>query len=111
MARALDVKFTPEARATILRFLGSIRDYEPTLTLMKGGTGSDSELRWSYGAYAPKNLEVLAPEFERLGHPLLYSVDGLLVAIPQTQFVSELDSKTLGLDEHGLMVLVREPGV
>ena len=109
--RTLDVKFTPEARARILQFLASIRDYEPTLTLMKGGTGSDPELRWSYGAYAPKNLEVLGLEFQRLGHPLLYSVDSLRVAIPQYQFVPELEGKTLGLGKGGLTVHIREPGV
>ena len=94
-----------------MQFLASIRDYEPTLTLMKDATMPDPELRWSYGAYAPKNLEVLGPEFERLGYPLLYAIDGLIVAIPQYQFVGELEGKALGLGKHGLAVLDREPGV
>jgi hypothetical protein len=109
--RTLDVKFTPEARARVVQFLASISDYEPTLTLKKGWTDTDPELRWSYGAYAPANLEALGPEFDRLGYPLLYLVDGLLVAIPQYQFVSEIEGKTLGLGKGGLTVLTREPGV
>lgn len=110
--RTLDVKFTPEARARIVQFLASIRDYEPTLALMKGWTDSDPELRWRYGAWAPAHVERLGPAFEGQGHPLLYSVDGFVVAIPQYQFIPELEGKTLGLGNgEELTVLVREPGV
>ena len=107
----LDLKFTPEAKARVLRFLGSITDYPPTLTLMKGRTLPDPEERWGYGAYAPTNIEFVAPGLEQLGHPLLYSFDDLTVAIPQFQFISELVGKTLALGERGLVVRERTGGI
>ena len=116
--RTLDVKFTPQARAKILQFLAGIRDYEATLTLMKGGLEiigpngervSDSEHRWTFAAYGPENLEGLRPMYNEVGQPLLYEVDGLVAAIPQYHLVAELEGKTIGLGERGLTVIDREP--
>lgn len=107
----LDLKFTPEAKARVLSFLESITEYPPTLALMKGHTNGESEDRWGYGAYAPKNLEVIGPELERLGHPLLYSVDSLTVAIPQFHLIPELVGKTLGVGINGLVLQERAHGI
>lgn len=107
----LDLKFEPEAKARVLRFLASITDYPPTLTLMKGRTLPDPEERWGYGAYAPKNIEFVAPELEQRGHPLLYSFDDLTVAIPQFHLIPELVGKTLALGERGLVLKERTDGI
>ena len=107
----LDLRFTPEAKARALRFLASITDYAPTLTLMKSRTNQETEERWGYGAYAPRNIEVVAPELEQRGHSLLYSFDGLTVAIPQFHLIPELIGKTLALGERGLVVQERTDGI
>src|SRR5438067_1817224 len=74
---ALDLTFTPEAKVEVVAFLAGIRDFPPTLSLMKARASGDSEDRWTYGAYAPRNLDVVGFELEAIGHPLLYSVEGI----------------------------------
>src|SRR5262249_14693879 len=107
----LDVTVTSEARDRILAFLHSITEYTPTLSLLKRRTNDESEERWGYGAYAPKNIEVLAPELERRGHALLYSFDSLVAAIPQFHLLPEITGQTIGMGRRGLVILPREPGI
>ena len=111
MPEVLDLRFTPELREEILSFLAGITEYEPTLSLMKSTHADDPEEAWHYGAYAPRNIEVLAPEFGRLGHPLLYSADDLVVAIPQVHLLAELRGKTLAQGPGRLVLMDREPRV
>ena len=111
MLAAIDLTFTEEARSRIASFLGSITEYPPTLTLMKGTTNNDSTERWTYGAYGPENIKAVEPSLLERGKPLLYSVDGMVAAIPQFQLVHELEGKTLGLGVRGLAVLEREHDV
>src|SRR5207248_3345914 len=108
---ALDLTFTPEAKAEVVAFLARIRDFPPTLSLMNARASGDSEDRWTYGAYAPRNLEVVGTELEAIGHPLLYSFDGLTVAIPQFDLIPELTGKTLGLGARGLILQERPHGI
>lgn len=103
----LDVTFAPEAKSEMLAFLGRVNDYPPTLTLMKGRVRGDSEDRWTYGAYAPKNIEAIAPQLQEHGYPLLYTIEELTVAIPQPQFISELIGKELALGPRALIVRER----
>lgn len=97
-----DLKFTSELRFRIETFLGSITEYEPTLVLMK-----DTSERWSFAAYGPQNIEFVGPELERIGERLLFIADGMLVAIPQFQFLDELAGKTLASGENGLKIMSR----
>jgi hypothetical protein len=108
---AIDLTFTEEARSRITAFLGSITEYSPTLTLMKGTTNDDSTQRWTYGAYGPENIKTVEALLLERGKPLLYSVDGMVAAIPQFEFVHELEGKTMGLGVRGLVVLEREHDV
>ena len=107
----LDLQLTPEAKAWALRFLSSITDYPPTLTLMKSRANGNPEERWGFGAYGPRNIEVIGPELERLGHALLYSFEGLTVAIPQFHLLSELRGKLLVLVERRLVLKERTDGI
>ena len=104
----LDLKLTPEARDRFLDFLSGITEYPPTLCLMKGVRFEEPEDYWTYGAYAPQNIEGVTPMLKEHGHPLLYLVDGMVIAIPQPQFVSELVGKTLALGDGRLLVLSRD---
>jgi hypothetical protein len=97
------MKITPEARARIGAFLAGVTDYKPTLCLMKQADG-----QWTYGAYGPENIKVVGAELARLGHALLYLVDGIVVAIPQFQFLPELSGKLLALRGRELVVVDRQ---
>jgi len=107
----LDLKLAPDAKARMLTFISSITEYEATLCLMKGRTNDEPDERWSYGSYGPENIASVGPELERRGHALLYSVEDLVIAIPQFNFVPELAGKTLGLGNRDLVVLHRAPGI
>ena len=107
MLGAIDLQFTEDARRRIEAFLGSITDYSPTLSLLEGATNDDPVERRMYGAYGPENIRALEPNLRELGKPLLYSIDGMTVAIPQFQFIHELEGKSLGLGVRGLAVLDR----
>jgi hypothetical protein len=107
MRGTVDVKFTEEARSRIDAFLSLITDYPPILALMKGRASGDTVERWRYAAYGPENIKHVEPELLQLGKPLLYAVDGYVAAIPQFQFIHELEGKSLGIGERGLVVLER----
>lgn len=107
----LDLTFSPKARAWVREFLSSITAYPPTLTLMKGWTDNESEMRWTVGAYAPTNIEHVAPEVERCGYALLYQVEDLTVAIPQFQYLPLLKGKMVDLNGREFVVVSRERGI
>jgi hypothetical protein len=102
----LDLTIAPETRARLLAFLTSITGYEPTLCLMK-----TTDARWTHGAYGPENVKQVEADLNKMGRPLLYLVDGLIVAIPQFQFLEELSGKMLALRENELLVIDRVPGI
>ena len=105
MRGTVNVKFTAEAKGHIDAFLATITDYPPTLALMKGRASGDTVERWRYSAYAPENIKRVEPELLQLGKPLLYAVDGYVAAIPQFQLIHELEGRSLGIGERGLVVL------
>jgi hypothetical protein len=107
----LDLTFSPVAKAQVCAFLDGITDYQPTLTLMKGWTDHDTELRWTYGAYGPDNIAHVAPEVEKLGYALLYAVEDLTVAIPQFQYLPLLKGKMFDLGDKGLLLANRGHGI
>jgi hypothetical protein len=104
-APTIELSFTPAARSKAEAFLASITDYVPILCIMKIHEPPEPALAWGIGAYGPKNITTLAPEYERLGKPLLHVADGLTVAIPQYQFLDELIGKVFALDNRGRFVL------
>jgi hypothetical protein len=94
----LDLQLSIELVQRVTRFLHSIKEFPATLCLLKGkALGEDTAPRWTYGSYGPDNISAVEPELAQLGHPLLYKVGDLIVAIPQYQLVSELEGKTLAL--------------
>ena len=98
----LDLEFADDLRAECVAFLSRITDYRATLVLTKGNTDRDPVERWSYGAYGPRNLQALGPEYERRNVPLLYQASNLMVAIPQNHLLKELEGKTLVRSASGI---------
>lgn len=111
LAPRLDLTFTDELRAECVAFLKRITEYSPTLVLLKGTSTGDPVERWSYGAYAPSNLETRSPVYEEHGTALLYEVSGLTVAIPQTHLLQALEGKILARDSKGLELRERDSGI
>jgi hypothetical protein len=102
----LDLRVAPEVRARFVAFRGLNVGYEPTLCLMKTVEG-----KWTQGIYGPANIEQAELDLDRVGRPLLYEVDGLVVAIPQFQFLPELSGKMLTFVGNELMVVSRASGI
>jgi hypothetical protein len=104
----LDLLIEPVLRVEMLQFLARITDYTATLTLMKGRARGAIADRWSYGAYGPENLRFVEPELAKHGHPLLYELDWLVVAIPQFHLLPELEGKLLASGPTGHLVVVED---
>ena len=65
---------------------------------------------WTYGAYGPHNIAMLEPEFRSRGLPLPNTADGLVVAVPQPQFLPELRGRTMLLENGALALSVSDDG-
>ena len=109
--KKIDVEFTEAAIERFKEFLSGITDYEPTLVLTKGRWQHEADEHWRYGAYGPDNLEFLEPGFDKLGHSLLYEINGLTVAISQPDKINELLGKTIDIGDSYLIVNERSNGI
>jgi hypothetical protein len=105
--RPLRIKLLPEVRQVLESVLRGAKDSQPTICFTKGRVDNEREERWTIGAYSRAQIS----EMERDGKPLLYSVEGFVVAIPQSELMNELEDKIFGLGPRGLVVLDREPGI
>jgi hypothetical protein len=106
MKGAIDLRFTAELRSRIEAFLREDRSFPPTLVLLKGREEPGTVDEWMYNAYGPDNISGLEPRMIELGKPLLYDCDGLTVAIPQFQFIHELEGRTLGAAGRNRLVVL-----
>lgn len=51
-----------------------------------------------------KNLQHIEPVLNKLGFPLLYTINGMVVAIPQFDQIDELRGKEIDLQGHAIVV-------
>jgi hypothetical protein len=105
--RPLRIKLLPEVKQVLESVLSSSNDIQPTICFTKGRVGNEREERWTVGAYSREQII----DMDRIGKPLLYSVEGFIVAIPQHELIDGLENKIFGLGPAGLVVLDREPGI
>jgi hypothetical protein len=105
--RPLRMKLLPEVKQVLDSILSSAKDIQPTICFTKGRVDNECEERWTVGAYSREQIS----EMERVGNPVLYSVEGFIVAIPQPELIDELENKIFGLGPNGLVLLDREPGI
>ena len=90
------------ARSELEQFLANTRAPGAVLTLFK--TADDAGARWSYAVLTSERVRALASAMSAHGHPLLYELDGLTVAISNVKHASDLDGVVLMLDEPGYLV-------
>ena len=100
----LDVQLHPEVRKQAASFMSRVQVPEATLCFIKGRAKGEPDDSWIFGAYFPEDLA----EIESLGQPVLYSLDDLVVAIPQR--AEELAGKAIGWANGHLVVTRRAQG-
>lgn len=111
MIEEINIEFTDGAVEQFASFLARITDYEPTLCLYKGRNDDESDDYWGYGVYSPENIETLGPELNKQGHPLLYKISGLVVAISQPDKIAELKGKIIDIGEKSLELIDKNNGI
>ena len=105
MKGVIDLKFTPEARAAVVSFIGDVDAPGATICLMKGRTTGETVDEWMYNYYDDGNIPKVEEMLREHNQPLLYECDGLTVAIPQFHLVPELTGKMLGLAKRNRLVV------
>jgi len=88
------------ARTELEEFVANLRSPGAILSLFK--TADDIRgARWSYAVLTPDRVNALAAAMSSRGHPLLYDLDGVTVAISNIGHAREL---------HGTQLTVEGPG-
>lgn len=104
----INATLTPAARETIEQFVSNSKLSGAVLSLAKKDdtpTGS----RWLYTVYSGEGIKPMRAAMEARGHPLLYVLDGITVAISNLRNLGELEGTVIDLDGPGYL-LVRAAG-
>jgi len=99
----IDATWTPEARGTLEQFVNSSGVSGAVLSLAKvedAPTGS----RWLYTIYSGERIKPMRAAMEARGHLLLYSLDGLTVAISNLHNLTELAGTIIDVDGPGYLL-------
>ena len=100
--------WTPEARAELDRFVTTSRVAGAVLSLARKDDVAGGA-RWLYAVYSGERIKPMQAALAAHGVPLLYSLDGLTVAVSNSNDVKELDGAVIDLDGPGYL-LVRPHG-
>jgi hypothetical protein len=96
----IDAIWGPGALAELEEFIANSRLHGAVLSLFKTAD-EDAGARWSYGVLMPERVQTLSAAMAACGQPLLYSLNGLTVAISNAKHARELDGMALMLDGPG----------
>jgi hypothetical protein len=88
------------ARTELEGFVANLRSPGAVLSLFKTGDEAHGA-RWSYAVLTPERVNALSAAMSARGHPLLYDLDGLTVAISNVNHARELD---------GMFLTIQGPG-
>jgi hypothetical protein len=100
----IDATWTDAARTELERFMVNARAPGAVPSLFKKA-GDLVASRWSYGVLTLDRVRVLEAALQTRGHPLCYSLDGVMVAISNVSHARELDGKVLDYDGPGYLVV------
>jgi hypothetical protein len=109
MAARLDLTVESDARSRALELLARSAIRRPVLCLLKGRVGGEAEGRWTWGIYSRKGFWSRRINSLLSGQRLLFDLDGLVVAIPQFQYLRELPGSRLAV-RGGKLVLLPQSG-
>ena len=100
----IDATWTEAARAELERFVTMSKVAGAVLLLAKKddlATGS----RWLYAVYSGERIKPMQATMAKHGVPLLYSLDGLTVAVSNSNHVRALDRTVIDLDGPGYLLV------
>jgi hypothetical protein len=107
-AGQINATWTPAARTEVDRFVTTSKVAGAVLSLAKKDDGPFGS-RWLYAVYSGERIKPMQAALARHGVPLLYSLDGITVAVSNSNDVKELDGALIDLDAPGYL-LVRPHG-
>ena len=103
----INATWTAPARTELDRFVTTSKVAGAVLSLAKkdevvGGT------RWLYAVYSGERIKPMQAALAKHGVPLLYSLDGLTIAISNSNDVKELEGTVIDLDAPGYLLALPE---
>jgi hypothetical protein len=102
-AGQINATWTAEARAELDRFVATSRVAGAVLSLAKKDDVAAGS-RWLYAVYSGERIKPMQAALARHGVPLLYSLDGITVAVSNSNDVKALDGAVIDLDAPGYLL-------
>jgi hypothetical protein len=96
--------WTEEARAELDRFVTTSKVAGAVLSLAKKDDVAGGA-RWLYTVYSGERIKPMQSALAAHGVPLLYSLDGLTVAVSNSNDVKALDGALIDLDAPGYLLV------
>ena len=96
--------WTPAARTELDRFVTTSRVAGAVLSLAKKEEVAGGS-RWLYAVYSGERIRPMQAALAKHGVPLLYSLDGMTVAVSNSTDVKELDGALIDLDAPGYLLV------
>ena len=96
--------WTEDARAELDRFVTTSKVAGAVLSLAKKDDVAGGA-RWLYAVYSGERIKPMQAALAAHGVPLLYALDGLTVAVSNSNDVKELDGTLIDLDAPGYLLV------
>jgi hypothetical protein len=100
----IDATWTEAARGELERFVTTSRIAGAVLSLAKK-EDVPAGSRWLYAVYSGERIKPMQAAMAKHGVPLLYSVDGLTIAVSNSTHVKELSGAVIDLDDPGYLLV------
>jgi hypothetical protein len=100
----INATWTPDARTELDRFVSTSRVDGAVLSLAKKDDLAEGT-RWLYAVYSGERIKPMQAAMARHGVPLLYALDGVTVAVSNSNDVKELDGAIIDLDGPGYLLV------
>jgi hypothetical protein len=98
----INATWTAEARSEVERFTQTSRIVGVLSLAKKDDDGKCG--RWLYSMYSGERIKSMRQAMEARGHHLLYTLDGMLVAISNLHHARELEDRVLEADGPGYLI-------
>ncbi|HVY65602.1 MAG TPA: hypothetical protein VHH11_12345 [Gammaproteobacteria bacterium] len=101
---SIDATWTAAARAELERFVATSRIAGGVLSLAKKDDVPEGS-RWLYAVYSGERIQPMQAALAKHGYPLLYALDGITVAVSNSNHIRELDGTVIDLDGPGYLLV------
>jgi hypothetical protein len=102
--------WTDAARAELDRFVTTSKVAGAVLSLARKDDVAEGG-RWLYAVYSGERIKPMQAALAAHGVPLLYWLDGLTVAVSNSNDVKDLDGAVIDLDAPGYLLVRRHAAV